>query len=46
VEIILTLGAALFQMWQTGVGEGAMRGAFQSGVFSAVVMLALMLGNL
>lgn len=44
--LFLTLGAALFQMWQTGVGEGAMRGAFQNGMFSTVVMLALMLGNL
>ena len=40
--LFLTIGAALFQMWQTQLGEGAMAGAFHSGVFSGLVMLILL----
>ena len=35
------LGAALFQMWQTGVGTGSMNGAFQYFVYCAITLLFL-----
>jgi len=41
--LFLTIAAALFQMWQMELGEGAMRGAFYSGMFSAVVLVLLQL---
>lgn len=39
--LFLTVAAAGFQMWQMQLGEGAMRGAFYSGVFSGLVLLLL-----
>jgi len=41
--LFLTIAAALFQMWQMELGEGAMRGAFYSGMFSAIVLFLLQL---
>lgn len=40
--LFLTIGAALFQMWQTPVGQGAMGDAFRNGVFVGIVMLILL----
>ena len=40
--LFLTIGAALFQMWQTQLGQGAMGDAFRSGVFAGLVMLILL----
>lgn len=39
--LFLTVAAAGFQMWQMQLGEGAMRGAFYSGVFSGLVLVLL-----
>lgn len=39
--LFLTVGAALFQMWQTQLGQGAMGDAFRSGMFSGLVLLLL-----
>jgi len=39
--LFLTIGAALFQMWQTQLGQGAMGDAFRSGTFSGLVLLLL-----
>lgn len=41
--LFLTIAAALFQMWQMQLGEGAMRGAFYSGMFSGLVLVLLLL---
>lgn len=43
--LFLTVAAALFQMWQMQLGEGAMRGAFYSGMFSGLVLVLLMLAG-
>lgn len=37
-----TIGAALFQLWQTPLGQGAMGDAFGNGVFTGLVMLTLL----
>lgn len=41
--LFLTVGAALFQMWQTQLGQGAMGDAYRNGVFAGMVMLMLLL---
>lgn len=41
--MFLTVGAALFQMWQTPLGQGAMGDAFRNGAFAGLVMLVLLL---
>jgi len=41
--LFLTIAAALFQMWQMELGEGAMRGAFYSATFTAVVLFLLLM---
>lgn len=40
--LFLTLGAALFQMWQTQLGQGAMGDAYRNGMFAGLVMLILL----
>lgn len=40
--LFLTIGAALFQMWQTQLGQGAMGDAFRNGMFAGLVMLILL----
>ncbi|HKL50073.1 MAG TPA: DUF2165 family protein [Wenzhouxiangellaceae bacterium] len=40
--LFLTIGAALFQMWQTPLGQGAMGDAYRNGTFAGVVMLILL----
>ena len=40
--LFLTMATTFFQMWQMQLGEGAMAGAFHSGVFSGLVMLILL----
>ena len=40
--LFLTVGAALFQMWQTPLGQGAMGDAYRNGVFAGLVMLILL----
>src|SRR6056297_1729547 len=40
--LFLTIGAALFQMWQTPLGQGAMGDAYRNGMFAGVVMLILL----
>lgn len=40
--LFLTIGAALFQMWQTPLGQGAMGDAFRNGVFAGMLMLILL----
>lgn len=40
--LFLTLGAALFQMWQTQLGQGAMGDACRNGMFAGLVMLILL----
>lgn len=40
--LFLTIGAALFQMWQTQLGQGAMGDATRNGVFTGLVMLILL----
>ena len=39
--VFLTLGAALFQMWQTPSGQAAMGDAFRNGVFTGLVLLLM-----
>ncbi|MDT8449916.1 MAG: DUF2165 family protein [Wenzhouxiangellaceae bacterium] len=41
--LFLTVGAALFQMWQTQLGQGAMGDAYRNGVFAGLVMVMLLL---
>ncbi|MBS3743065.1 MAG: DUF2165 family protein [Wenzhouxiangellaceae bacterium] len=41
--LFLTIGAALFQMWQTQLGQGAMGDAFRNGMFTGLVMLILLI---
>jgi len=40
--LFLTIGAALFQMWQTQLGQGAMGDAYRNGMFAGLVMLILL----
>lgn len=40
--LFLTIGAALFQMWQTPLGQGAMGDACRNGTFAGLVMLILL----
>ena len=40
--LFLTIGAALFQMWQTPLGQGAMGDAYRNGMFAGLVMLILL----
>lgn len=40
--LFMTLGAALFQMWQTQLGQGAMGDAYRNGMFAGLVMLILL----
>ncbi|HMB40006.1 MAG TPA: DUF2165 family protein [Wenzhouxiangellaceae bacterium] len=40
--LFLTIGATLFQMWQTPLGQGAMGNAFRNGMFAGLVMLILL----
>ncbi|MDT8322105.1 MAG: DUF2165 family protein [Xanthomonadales bacterium] len=40
--LFLSIGAALFQMWQTPLGQGAMSDAYRNGVFAALVLLLLL----
>lgn len=37
--LFMTFGAAFFQMWQTDLGSGSMRGAFMYSMASAITML-------
>jgi len=39
------LGGAFFQMWQTPIGDGSMRGAFQFFVTCAITLLYLNVAN-
>ncbi len=41
--LFLTIGSALFQMWQTQLGQGAMGDAFRSGMFAGLVMLIVLI---
>lgn len=40
--LFLTIGAALFQMWQTQLGQGAIGDAYRNGVFAGLVLLILL----
>lgn len=40
--LFLTIGAALFQMWQSPLGQGAMGDATRNGMFAGLVMLILL----
>lgn len=40
--LFLTIGAAVFQMWQTQLGQGAMADAYRNGMFAGLVMLILL----
>lgn len=37
--LFMTIGSAFFQMWQTEVGDGSLRGAFYFAAASAITML-------
>lgn len=37
--LFMTFGSAFFQMWQTEVGDGSLRGAFYFAAASAITML-------
>lgn len=37
--LFMVVGAALFQMWQTSVGDGSFQGAFRFAAISALVLL-------